>query len=609
MGATVEISERTPWTIKGVLEQLDRIDAFASQRICRALCSEREALAAALRNTVQEQGGRRRVSAAAFLLMLNDKAGREPFLEALAGPDGDARNLAIDFVQYCFFPHDIELRDRAAAVCPISSDELFSVLKRDLHEPWTGLSLRALDIVTWQDYPQARPITRPLLAHPDRSLRRKIAGSYLRAGRDEGAFAVVEEILREASAYVPSSDPHSNDSYQTKGLWYFVEDAAVRGGAELRSKAAMLAMEFISQALDAPDSAQRFDFNHGLIRGANACKALAAVMPSGAKALLQRVISSHALSVYDRGEALMAYSQALGEEARPVVLSALRSEALRARAACAMERLTKGKNDSRDIAALSDALAREERPGVVAAVAKALLAAGPDGWPAIQAALDRSEPWAKMELSWRIRGGTDRELADLLAEAGVMDPITDEELTRALSKGFDIRSLIWAGGERFVIFHVKSSEGLEHFKLFQDLLKAARPTVTVENLKEIINANLLREPVAATPNVERVTDFGTVCTLSFQYEGKAFSFEVHPQGRWHDVASVMKGFDAFMKAIGRDDRCYEFEGGDEWAQLVVAPASKFEPVAASLGIPIERDSESARDAAKAYQRQIQNMYR
>ena len=42
------------------------------------------------------------------------------------------------------------------------------------------------------------------------------------------------------------------------------------------------------------------------------------------------------------------------------------------------------------------------------------------------------------------------------------------------------------------------------------------------------------------------------------------------------------------------------------ALFVVAPASKFEPVAVRLGIPFERDSESARDAAKAYQRRIQD---
>ena len=69
----------------------------------------------------------------------------------------------------------------------------------------------------------------------------------------------------------------------------------------------------------------------------------------------------------------------------------------------------------------------------------------------------------------------------------------------------------------------------------------------------------------------------------------------------------MKGFDDFMRAVGREDRCYELLGEGEFALFVVAPASKFEPVASLLRIPLERDSACARDAAKAYQRQIQNM--
>jgi hypothetical protein len=608
MGQSAETSERRPWTVQSVLEQLDRIDTFAAQEICRALHSEGETLASTLRNTIAGLDGIAQISAAAILLMLNDKTGRAPFLGALAGPDGDSRTLAIEFVQDCVRPHDIAFRGApAVTTCPVSSDEVFAAVKRDLHEPWTGVSLRVLQMVSWQDYPQARSITRPLLAHPDPSLRQKIAESYLRAGRDEGAFAVVEDLLRSAPAFLPHRDPRWHDFYQIKGLWYFVEQAAVRGDAELRNKAATLAMDFVSAALEASNCAQRFDFNDGLIEAVSASKALTAVMPSGAKALLECLISCDSVDAYHRGVALIAYAQSLGDEARPTVLLALESEKLREYAARAMERLAKDMNDPDDIAALSDALAREQRPAVVAAVAKALLAAGPDGRVTVEAAVNRSEPWAKVELSWRIGGGTDRELANLLTEAGVMDPITDEQLAEAMSKGFDLRSLIWAGGERLVGFNVKASKGLEHFELFQDLLRAARPLIAVEDLKETCNANLLREAVKGMPNVEKVTDLGTVCTISFQYRGQAFSFDAYPQGRWHDVAGVMKGFDTFMQAIGRDDRCYELEGGGEWAVFVVAPASKFEPLAARLGIPLERDSESARDAAKAYQRQVQNM--
>lgn len=597
-----------PWTVQRVLEQVDSIGVFDSKEILRALRCEEATLAVALRDTLRDRSGQARLAAAALLLLLSDSSGREPFLEALAGPDGDERNWAIEFVEYCVFPHDIEIRDSLVSCpIPISSDDLFAALKRDLHEPWTGLNRRILDIVARQDYPQARSITRPLLTHCDTSLRREIADTYLRGGHDEGAFAVVEDLLRSAPDHIPHRDPRWNDFYHVKGLWYSLEMAAERGDLELRNKVASLVMTLVTPALDAPNVEQRFDTNDGLIRAASAAKVLAVVMPSGAKGLLERLIACDAIYEFDRGETLVTYARALGDEARHFVLSQLGNPDLREYAARAVEPLVKDKNDPHDIAALSDALTNEERPCVVGAIGKALLAAGPASRAAINAVLDRCEPWTRVELSWRLNGGTDRELADVLTEAGVMDPMSDEQLVEALSKGFDVRSLIWAGGERLVVFHLKSSTGLEHFELFRGLLKVARPVIAVDDLKETCNANLMREPIASMPNVEKVTDLGTVCTVGFRYQGQAFSFEASPQGRWHDVGAVMKGFDTFMQTIGRDDRCYELEGGGgEYAIFVVAPAPRFEPVAVRLGIPLESDSQSARDAAKAFQKKIQD---
>jgi hypothetical protein len=395
------------------------------------------------------------------------------------------------------------------------------------------------------------------LSNPESALRRDIAQSYLRAGRDEGAFAVLEAMLRSAPAYVPNRDLSWDGFRAAKGVWYCIEEAAGSGDSELRSKAARLAMEFVARALSAPDAAERFDTNDGLIEAHHAAKAIAAVMPDGAKDVLERMIASDALGEYERADA-----------------------------AKALEPIARGRNDAGDIGALSAALSGEERPEVVAAIAAALAGAGPAGRPAVEAALERAEPWTRMDLAWRIGGGTERQLADALTEAGVMDPITDEQLAEVIEKGFDIRGLIWMGGDRLVSFGVKSSTGIEHVALFSDLLKAARPAIDVDNLRESVNG---------------------VCTVSFSYQGRDFSFDARREGRWHDVPAVMKGFDDFMQAIGRDDRCYELEGGGEWGLFVVAPASKFEPLVARLGIPLERDSASARDAAKAYQRQIQNM--
>src|SRR5262249_10123348 len=158
--------------------------------------------------------------------------------------------------------------------------------------------------------------------------------------------------------------------------------------------------------------------------------------PEGAHALLERLIDCVVIDEFYRGEALLGYARALGDEARHMLRSKLRSHDLREYAARAIEPLVKGRNERQDSAALQAALTNAARPEVVAAIAQALLAADPAGQSAAQAAVDRSDAWTKLELSWRSNGGTDRQLADLLTEAGVMDAISDEQLAEALSKGF-----------------------------------------------------------------------------------------------------------------------------------------------------------------------------
>lgn len=576
-----------PWSVQAVIEALDRIGPIELGEVFREMQSEAGPLCAALREALHKQGSRRaRVTAAALLLMLNDAEGREPFLAALSEPDGEARTLAFEFFQYQLSPRDLDLGWRGfRAQCPLTSGEVYNALKDALHPPWTGLRAKILRTLYWHDFPQVRSLTRMLLSHPDEELRRDIAESYLREGRDEGAFGVLEAMLRGAPAYVDYRRDRGN-FHIIKMIWYSIEAAALRGPPELRLKAGALALEFVSKALAAPDAASRLDINDGLIDVNNAIKVIAAVMPDGSKDVLERMITSDVLDEHYRGLALSAYGRAIGKEARPVIMAALDDPELRAAAASALGQIAKGKNGAQDIAALVAVLANEARPGVVSAIARALLDLGPAGKPAVEAVLERSSPWAKMELAWQIEGGTDRQFADLLTEAGVMDPITDEELAEALEQGFDLRSLVYAGGNRLVVFNVKSSTGIEHVALFDDLVKAARPVIRVDDLKE--------------------TNSG-VSTISFSYQGQAFSFNARAQGRWHDVPAVMKGFDYFMRAIGRDDRCYELEGGGEHAIMVVAPASKFEPLVSRLRIPVERDSESARDSAKAYQHQIQNM--
>jgi hypothetical protein len=282
---------------------------------------------------------------------------------------------------------------------------------------------------------------------------------------------------------------------------------------------------------------------------------------------------------------------------------------LREYAAAAFGVLGKNLNDAEDIAALESALETEERTEVVAALVKALMDAGPDGGARAAAALGRVDLWTRFNLALRLDGGGSRELADLLTEAGVIDRISDSDLPETTGDKWDLLGLLLAGGERLVVMDVKGDDvPPHHHALCRDLLRIARPRIAVENLSQSHNDNYERTPVPGSAAVIREIDLGTACIVRFTYEGKEHEFAAHPSGRWLDVASVMSGFNAFMAAIGRDDRCFELLGEGSYVFLIVAPASKFLPLAQRLQIPLESDSEGARDAAKAYAGQIRRTY-
>src|SRR5262249_39100325 len=182
---------------------------------------------------------------------------------------------------------------------------------------------------------------------------------------------------------------------------------------------------------------------------------------------------------------------------------------------------------------------------------------GPDAKPHVRAAIEGAAPRTRMKLHWQLEGLSARQIANMLTEAGVMDAIDDAALAEATQEGVDPESLIRAGGKRLASMDIKGdSLPPPHHVLFKALLDIARPRIEVKDLSQIDNDNYRREPIPGSSGVT-VTDLGTICTIRFVHAGAAHSFTARPSGRWLDVPAVMDGFDQFMAAIGREDRCFQ----------------------------------------------------
>jgi hypothetical protein len=586
-----------------MLDELPSLGWYEQKEVMTALAPQADALAAELERAFPRLTGLAGCHAGALLLRLQRRAGRDAFLAALADENPAVRTAALDLLRFDCIPEDsgyVESGPSGVKV-PLSCAEIFAAIAPLLAAPAAPGADTALFICLKHDIAASRPLTRQLLETGSGSQRLHVASWYLRNGRDDGALDVLATLFAAAPADPMGKQP---SWYDLKGSWHPLADFCRRTSRPLAMRGAQLAMRVVAEALDSPDSVRRFEFNKGYVDASSAAKAIAAAMPEGAESLLRRLVSS-SIGAYERGRALAALSRAVGNTSRDIVLTSLSDPDMREAAAAAAKTLAEAGATDGVLAALTQALDAENRPEVVGTILSAMAALGDDARPCIEAALGRADPWERMRLNWYLQGGTVRGFADLLVEAGAADPIDDAALAKETLDSLDLRSLLWAGGQRLAQIDIKSSETPPpHHELFRDLLAIARPMVEVKRLSQRHDDNYRREPVPGMSGVTKETDLGTTCIVQFQHDGHAHSFPAYPIGRWLDVASVMAGFNAFMAQIGRNDRCWQFLGDGSWQFFAVAPEAKFRPLVERLRIPLQPDPDEPRRRGLDYVRQV-----
>lgn len=569
------------WTVERVICNLPQLGEFNQSEALSKLSEHKAELCEALRGAMQKSAGLARLNAAVMLLKLDDRAGRDVFLNALSSADPALATAAINFLRG-IAPCDTRFDEKRlhGPTTPISGAEYFAAIAHHLQDPLSELGDVSLFFCLKHDIEASRPIAKQFLGHPSEKVRLLTAEWRLRHGHDEGALAVLQAFFEAASA---ASDPQTPNWRRPKDLWFAVRDCCKTAPEPLRTNAAKMAMRIVVATLDAPDWKRRTHVNDGYVAISEAAHAIACVMPDGAEAVLERIISGsfddfNTGDDYSRGETIIALARGSGARSLSRVRGLLSDAAVRKYAASALGELSRNSNSQNDIAALVNALDGETRSEVIGAVLNALAEVGPDAERHVKAALDSAPPWTRMELTWRMQGLSARAIADMLAEAGAMDPLDDNALAEATQQGerMDPMGLLWAGGKRLAVMNMKSDDmPPPHHALFKALIDIARPRLEVEKLAQSHDDNYRREPVPDSPKVTAITDLGVTCEVSFVYRGVAHSFTARPTGRWFDLAAVMEGFNMFMAVIGREDRCFQLEMGDSYGIFLVAHEASF----------------------------------
>jgi len=165
------------------------------------------------------------------------------------------------------------------------------------------------------------------------------------------------------------------------------------------------------------------------------------------------------------------------------LLAALDNPKLRSYAADALGEMAKDTQDSRVLQRLKGAAANEQRPTVLAAIAKAILAVGGDGaQTAARGMADRLEPGSRMAIMWKANGWNAVSVMDKIVGAGLLDEPAYRQALEKLELKEDgdqdgdgsLLGVLWEA-DVFLAFDVETGTlPCRHDQLLRDFAKSSR---------------------------------------------------------------------------------------------------------------------------------------
>lgn len=238
------------------------------------------------------------------------------------------------------------------------------------------------------------------------------------------------------------------------------------------------------------------------------------------------------------------------------------------------------------------------------------------------AANETLDPWDATWAHWQVQGFDAAGVADLLRDAGLVDEIAPRNLESVspLEQRPDnvLLAIMEKSGRRFVFRSIRDDDS-PHHELFAALVGTVRPEVRVEAVSQQVDRKMTElspseraSVFTRTPNGDVPIDEagladvpvysteGSVGLVTFIYENAVRRFPVDCASSWLDVSAVMRGFDAFMRSIGRPERacCLETASwaSDEFGLFVCADPARFEAANARLRLPLDARFHSAAPA-------------
>jgi hypothetical protein len=251
-------------------------------------------------------------------------------------------------------------------------------------------------------------------------------------------------------------------------------------------------------------------------------------------------------------------------------------------------------------------LGREKAPGHAAiplSVTRLLLERlGARGRVAVEGAMARLEPSARMWAMWKLKSLDLRTAVDDLHGAGVI-AIARGPLLERMRKGretvdeIEPIDLSDPGSFTGALAH---ADVLTMFDVESDELPCRHDRLILEFATGSAGRFKPECPVQ-TWHRKRENDFDAPYTVRFLYKGRLYRFGAENRGDWYDVEAVLRALNFALETAGQKERFIAEESDGQVASFVFAVPAAFLPIAEKYGSPLSQDPDEAMRKGKEYE--------
>lgn len=240
----VDSGHVSPWWLRDVLDHFDGDRPELERRIVLRFHEQTEE--------------RKRLYLGLVLLHIGHPSGAAELLRGLRHSDDQQRTLALDQFRI-FRPADLGHADKLGRL-PMTIEELYAAIAPLLQVPTSPHGQIALQFALGPAFEIALQDTRGLLSHGELTVREKVAHSYLRRGRDDGALEVLAAQLLEPVASQQEQSEHWRRSRLNESGYALAACAANRHDRALAARAGVLALQVFQEALRQVPASLRFGY-------------------------------------------------------------------------------------------------------------------------------------------------------------------------------------------------------------------------------------------------------------------------------------------------------------------------------------------------------------